>query len=985
MRKFAKLLLTTVCILCLAVLSVGCLEEVDDDSSSSATHVHVAEDDWHSDGEYHWQLCAECGEEMNKGEHVFTELNVAAQPAKTAYTVGETFDKTGMKIEGECVCGNIEITDYTVAYQTENAQVFSVSDTHVVVSYGELFVNVSVTVGKIKLEKPAVDATNFVYNGSEQIYDIAENERYTVSGNKQTNAGNYTVMVALKDTANISWADGTTDNLTYTFVIAKLAIEKPAADTRNFVYNGDEQTYDLAENERYTVSGNKQTNAGNYTVTVALKDTANVSWADGTTDDLTYTFEIAKADNVIEWAKNEKNEYISLDIVHGENPNPQATATNGTVTFTFANKDKTKTGGWASVYEHPTQYVCIAAVAESENYNAATLERMFTVFKAANSVDWAKDENGYITLDTVYGIAPNPQVTVSGGEITYTYYKAVLTDGQFTKTEKLNAWSTTDCGAGLYCCVVTVAESDDYTSATMERYFTVNKAQNEITYKTNENGDILGLDFVYGNAPIENTAMSKAGALTYTYTLVNKDSTGAPVEPTADAVYTSWSDANISGIYMCKIVAEETDNYTSVTAYRWVRVHKADNTIEWAKNGNEFITLDIVYGETPNPQVTVKGGATVTFTYYKAVLSDGQFTKTDKLDAWSTTDCGAGFYCCVVTVAESDNYKAANTERFFTVNKAENEITYKTNDNGDILSLDFVYGSGPIENTAMSKAGALTYAYTLVNSDSWGAPVEPASDAVYAPWSDANISGIYMCKIVAEETDNYTSVTAYRWVRVHKADNTIEWAKNGNEFITLDIVYGETPNPQVTVKGGATVTFTYYKAELIDGQFTKTDEIDAWNAVDCGAGLYCCVVNVAENDYYKAAATERFFTVNKAENEITFKTNDNGDILSLDFVYGSGPIENTAISKAGVITYTYTLVNSDSWGAPVEPASDAVYSVWSDANTTGIYMCKIVAEETDNYTSVIAYRWVRVHKREFDENGVYYVYYENDDKSVQTY
>ena len=867
MRKFAKLLLTTVCILCLAVLSVGCLEEVDDDdSSSSATHVHVAEDDWHSDGEYHWQLCAECGEEMNKGEHVFTELNVAAQPAKTAYTVGETFDKTGMKIEGECVCGNIEITDYTVAYQTENAQAFAVSDDHVVISYGELFVNVSVTVGKIKLEKPAADATNFVYNGSEQTYNIAENERYTVSGNKQTNAGSYSVTVALKDTANVSWADGTadnltytfviaklaiekpaadatnfvyngseqtydiaaserytvsgnkqtnagsysvtvalkdtvnvswadgtTDNLTYTFVIAKLAIEKPAADATNFVYNGSEQTYDIAASERYTVSGNKQTNAGNYTVTVALKDTANISWAGGSTDNLTYTFAIAKAENVIDWAKGEDNKYISLDIVHGSTPNPQATATSGTtVTFTFANKDKTKTGGWASVYEHPTQYVCIAAVAESENYNAATLERMFTVFKAANSVDWAKDENGYITLDTVYGIAPNPQVTVSGGEITYTYYKAVLTDGQFTKTEKLNAWSTSDCGAGLYCCVVTVAESDDYNSASMERYFTVNKAQNEITYKTNENGDILGLDFVYGNAPIENTAMSKAGALTYTYTLVNKDSTGNPVEPAADAVYAPWSDANISGIYMCKIVAEETDNYTSVTAYRWVRVHKADNTIEWAKNGNEFITLDIVYGETPNPKVTVKGGATVTFTYYKTVLSDGQFTKTDKLDAWSTTDCGAGLYCCVVTVAESDNYKAANTERFFTVNKAENEITYKTNDNGDILSLDFVYGSGPIENTAMSKAGELTYAYTLVNSDSWGAPVEPGSDAVYAPWSDANISGIYMCKIVAEETDNYTSVTAYRWVRVHKREadeNGVKYAYYENADKSIQTYY----------------------------------------------------------------------------------------------------------------------------------------------------------------------------------------------------
>ena len=927
MRKFAKLLLTTVCILCLAVLSVGCLEEVDDDSSSSATHVHVAEDDWHSDGEYHWQLCAECGEEMNKGEHVFTELNVAAQPAKTAYTVGETFDKTGMKIEGECVCGNIEITDYTVAYQTENAQVFSVSDTHVVVSYGELFVNVSVTVGKIKLEKPAADATNFVYNGDEQTYDIAENERYTVSGNKQTNAGSYSVTVALKDTANVSWADGATDNLTYTFVIAKLAIEKPAADTTNFVYNGDEQTYDIAENERYTVSGNKQTNvgsysvtvalkdtanvswadgspdnltytfviaklaiekpaadtrnfvyngseqtydiaaserytvsgnkqtnAGNYTVTVALKDAANISWADGTTENLTYTFAIAKAENVIEWAKNEKNEYISLDIVHGSTPNPQATATSGTtVTFTFANKDKTKTGGWASVYEHPTQYVCIAAVAESENYNAATLERMFTVFKAANSVDWAKDENGYITLDTVYGIAPNPQVTVSGGEITYTYYKAVLTDGQFTKTEKLNAWSTTDCGAGLYCCVVTVAESDDYNSATMERYFTVNKAQNEITYKTNENGDILGLDFVYGNAPIENTAMSKAGALTYTYTLVNKDSTGNPVEPAADAVYAPWSDANISGIYMCKIVAEETDNYTSVIAYRWVRVHKADNTIEWAKNGNEFITLDIVYGETPNPQVTVKGGATVTFTYYKAVLSDGQFTKTDKLDAWSTTDCGAGLYCCVVTVAESDNYNSAATERFFTVNKAENEITYKTNENGNILSLDFVYGSGPIENTAISKAGALTYTYTLVNKDSTGNPVEPAADAVYAPWSDANISGIYMCKIVAEETDNYTSVIAYRWVRVHKREfdeNGVKYAYYENNEKTIQVYYvsgyngtSSEVNVLATFNDGAhgekPVKFVGFEAFIHNNTITKVILPSTLDSLEGSAFLGC--------------------------------------------------------------------------------------------------------------------------------------------------
>ena len=653
MRKFTKLLLTTVCILCLAVLSVGCLEEVDDDdSSSTATHVHVAEDDWHSDGEYHWQLCAECGEEMNKGEHVFTELTVAAQPAKTAYTVGETFDKTGMKIEGECVCGNIEITDYTVVYQTENAQAFTVSDTHVIVSYGELSVNVAITVGKILLEKPAADTTNFIYNGSEQTYAIAANDRYTVRGNKQTQAGNYTVTVALKDKTNVSWADGTTDDLTYTFVIAK------AENVIDWAKDADNNYISLDIVHGNTPNPQATAISGTVTFTFANKDgTKTGSWASVYEHPTQYKciaavaesenynaatlermFTVFKADNVIEWAKDGDNNYISLDIYHGDTPNPRATATSGTVTFTFANKDGSKTGSWASVYEHPAQYKCIATVAESDDYNAATLERMFTVFKADNVIDWAKDGDGnFITLDTVYGIAPNPQVIVRGGEITYIYYKAVLSDGQFIKTDKLDAWSTTDCGAGLYCCVVTVAESDDYNPATTERFFTVNKAQNEITYKTNESGDILSLDFVFGNGPIEDTAMSKAGALTYTYTLVNKNSLGDPVEPAADAVYAPWSDANVSGIYMCKIEAGETDNYTSVTAYRWVRVHKRESD----ENGVKY-----TYYENGDKSVRV----------YYVTGYIGSATEVNVLEKFNDGEHGEQFVTAVKNSAFAENY-----------------------------------------------------------------------------------------------------------------------------------------------------------------------------------------------------------------------------------------------------------------------------------------------------------------------------------------
>ncbi len=68
-------------------------------------------------------------------------------------------------------------------------------------------------------------------------------------------------------------------------------IPVPQADETEFFYNRSEQTYNIPENENYTVSGNVQTNAGTYTVTVSLKD--GYTWEDGETEDKTYTFKIS--------------------------------------------------------------------------------------------------------------------------------------------------------------------------------------------------------------------------------------------------------------------------------------------------------------------------------------------------------------------------------------------------------------------------------------------------------------------------------------------------------------------------------------------------------------------------------------------------------------------------------------------------------------------------------------------------------------------
>lgn len=100
--------------------------------------------------------------------------------------------------------------------------------------------------------------------------------------------GTYTVTATYEDSINFGIATAT-----LTIVPKKVAI--PAADTTAFTYDGNAKTYGISDTADYTVTGNTQTNAGDHTVTVALKDKATTAWADGTTADKTYTFTIKQA------------------------------------------------------------------------------------------------------------------------------------------------------------------------------------------------------------------------------------------------------------------------------------------------------------------------------------------------------------------------------------------------------------------------------------------------------------------------------------------------------------------------------------------------------------------------------------------------------------------------------------------------------------------------------------------------------------------
>lgn len=139
----------------------------------------------------------------------------------------------------------------------------------------------------MKYEEASISGTN-LGTGAKWNYVYTAGTGTLMAAGFPEGIGTYTVTVTYEDSINFGSATAT-----LTIVPKKVAI--PAADTTVFTYDGNAKTYGIADTADYTVTGNSQTNAGDHTVTVALKDKTTTAWADGTTTDKPYTFKIMKA------------------------------------------------------------------------------------------------------------------------------------------------------------------------------------------------------------------------------------------------------------------------------------------------------------------------------------------------------------------------------------------------------------------------------------------------------------------------------------------------------------------------------------------------------------------------------------------------------------------------------------------------------------------------------------------------------------------
>ena len=200
-----------------------------------------------------------------------------------AFSIGLNSSSQNYVISGTSRAVNAGYYTATVSLPDQTNYVWS-DDT--VLSY-----EINWRISPLSIKLPSVAGTAG-YTGKEQTALISADSKYcTVTGNKAVNAGSYTATVSLSDKNNTLWADGTTENISLTWTISPDIVNVPSSP-QNVFYTGLPQTASIPLNSAYSVSGNTQTSAGTYTISVSLIDKNNYVWDNGKTDDLSFIWNI---------------------------------------------------------------------------------------------------------------------------------------------------------------------------------------------------------------------------------------------------------------------------------------------------------------------------------------------------------------------------------------------------------------------------------------------------------------------------------------------------------------------------------------------------------------------------------------------------------------------------------------------------------------------------------------------------------------------
>lgn len=264
-----------------------------------------------------------------------------------------------------------------------------------------------------------VNASATTVDDSEVIFTYSTSEGGVYGDAPEfTNAGVYTVWY--KATA----ANHNEEIGSFTVTIAKVVVDLPEIKSKS--YNGETQTATVAESDLYTVTKNEGgINAGDYEVTIELKDKANYAWVSGDEDKdgvVTLKFTIEKVSNA--WT----TEPSVAGWTYGETANDvqyEAKFGNETAVIRYRSASEDDSAYSTVVPTQAGNYYVKVTIPETDDYGALESDAiLFTIAKADYDMSGVSFENKTVTYDgTTQTISVNGTLPTGadGVQVTVTY------------------------------------------------------------------------------------------------------------------------------------------------------------------------------------------------------------------------------------------------------------------------------------------------------------------------------------------------------------------------------------------------------------------------------------------------------------------------------------------------------------------------------------------------------------------------------------
>ena len=280
------------------------------------------------------------------------------------------------------------------------------------------------SINQVMVAIPTLASAAYVYSGDAYtpVINNLDESIMTVSGTTSaTNVGNYTITCMLKDTTNYRWADYSTSAKNLPWSIVKLDVRVPVS-TLEMTYTGSVITPDIQTDAQWVNStgDTSATDIGTYTITSALKDSANTQWADGTITSKTTTWSIA-------FVQLDKGDLISMSLDGVNEKQYRVLAMNGNVAKVLGMDD----------------------ISKSQKYNNTDKTGAFTngtvgQLYAGSDLDTCLNTTWYNTLTTTAKDAIVPESR------TQYMYQRQYSPTDLTTYQYEDSWSGTDyVGANL--------------------------------------------------------------------------------------------------------------------------------------------------------------------------------------------------------------------------------------------------------------------------------------------------------------------------------------------------------------------------------------------------------------------------------------------------------------------------------------------------------------------------------------------------------